>query len=72
MVEHIYDVSFKGVASDALRAEFADMDVTVDPGVTHLRAALPDSSALYGLIGRLQALGLDLLDVRLVVGPNNS
>jgi hypothetical protein len=65
----VYDLSFKGNASDMLRAEFGEFKIKVDRGVTHIRATLPDRSALYGLIGRLDALGLELLDVRLVAEP---
>jgi hypothetical protein len=65
----VYDLSFKGNASDMLRAEFGEFTVRVDRGVTHIRAILPDRAALYGLIGRLDALGLELLDVRLVAEP---
>jgi hypothetical protein len=62
----VYDLSFKGNASDMLKAEFEDCAVDAGGGVTHIRATLPDRSALYGLIGRLEALGLELLDIRLV------
>jgi hypothetical protein len=66
----VYDLSFKGNASDMLLAEFGEFAVKVDRGVTHIRANLPDRAALYGLIGRLDALGLELLDVRRVTEPD--
>jgi hypothetical protein len=34
--------------------------------VTILRSAVPDQAALQGLIARINALGLELLDVHLV------
>jgi hypothetical protein len=69
MANLVYDLSFKGAASDMLKAEFGEFTVEVGGGVTHIRAVLPDRAALYGLIGRFEALGLELLDVRLVADP---
>lgn len=62
-----YEITFKGEASQRLRTVFDDLDVTTTHGVTVLRGGLPDQAALLGVIHRLEALGLELVDVRVVV-----
>jgi hypothetical protein len=70
MAELVYELSFKGAASDSLAGAFEGCDVTTDRGVTIVRSAVPDQAALQGLIARVNALGLELLDVRLVADPS--
>jgi hypothetical protein len=55
-----YEVSFRGVASDALRAAFDDCEVDTGPGTTTLRCP---HDALRGVLNRIQDLGLELIDV---------
>lgn len=64
----IYDVSFRGVASDLILAEFADVEVSVVGVVTTLRTIVEDITTLYSLIERVEALGLELLEVHAVTG----
>jgi hypothetical protein len=64
-----YEITFLGQAGDTLRAEFEDCQVTLGPGTTTLRAELPDRGALSGLMDRINGLGLDVIDVSLVVPP---
>ena len=45
------------------RAEFEDVEVTVDRSVTRLRLVSADPSVLHGVLNRIDALGLELLDV---------
>ncbi len=59
----MYQLTIHGEMSDVIRAEFADFELRVSHGETHLGADLPDPAALYGLIGRIEALGLVLLDL---------
>lgn len=66
MADLVYELSFKGAASDALAGAFEGCDVTTDRGVTTVRSGVPDQAALQGLIARVNALGLELLDVHLV------
>jgi hypothetical protein len=66
MAELVYELSFKGAASETLAGAFEGCDVTTERGVTILRSAVPDQAALQGLIARINALGLELLDVHLV------
>jgi hypothetical protein len=48
-----------------LRAAFEDVQVSSAPGVTVLTAEL-DQPALHGLLARIEDLGLELLDMRLI------
>ena len=65
----MYEVTFKGEAGPMIRAAFVDLAAETDHGVTVLRGALADQAALVGVIQRVQSLGLELVDVRLVVEP---
>jgi hypothetical protein len=70
VAENSYELSFKGVASDTLRAAFEEFEVTTSRGLTLIRCSLPDQAALYGLLDRINALGLELLDVHQVAAPD--
>jgi hypothetical protein len=59
----VYEIKFRGVASDLVRAEFDDVELWEAPGATCLRTGGADTAALYGLIRRIEALGLVLLKV---------
>ncbi len=69
MQAQTYEITFLGQAGTTLRAEFEDCEVTIGRGITTLRAELPDRGALSGLIERVNGLGLDVIDVSLVVPP---
>ena len=59
----VYELKIRGVASDVVRAEFDDVELWEAPGVTCMRTGGADTAALYGLISRIEALGLVLLKV---------
>ena len=59
----VYQLTVHGEMSEVIQAEFDDFELQVSHGETYLQADLPDSAALYGLIGRIEALGLVLLDL---------
>jgi hypothetical protein len=61
-----FDITFVGQAGTVLRAEFDDCEVRVGPGTTTLRAGQLDQGALQGLLQRISALGLELIEVRVV------
>jgi hypothetical protein len=63
MADLTYEVSFKGVASPTLRAAFADHELSAGSGLTLVRCAQPD---LPSVLSRIEELGLELLDVRLI------
>ena len=62
----VYEISFSGQAGDMLCTAFADCSMTIGPGLTTLRAQLPDQAALWPLVQRIASLGLELLEVRQV------
>ena len=66
MRSQIYEITFTGQAGSALRVEFDDCEVTVGPGITTLRAEVPDQGALSGLMDRITGLGLEVVDMHLV------
>ena len=66
MLSRTYEITFVGQAGAALRAEFDDCEVTVGSGTTTLRAEVPDQAALLGLVERINALRLDMIDMHLV------
>ena len=69
MRSQTYEITFLGQAGSTLSAAFDDCEVTVGPGTTTLRASLPDQGALYGLMERINDLGLKVIDVSLVAQP---
>jgi hypothetical protein len=64
-----YEITFTGQAGSALRAEFDDCEVTIGPGMTTLRAELPDQAALTGLMQRITSLRLEVIHLHLVAPP---
>jgi hypothetical protein len=58
-----YQVKIRGIPSDLVRAEFDDVDLWEAPGGFCLRTGRADTATLYGLIKRIDALGLVLLNV---------
>ena len=60
---HVYRLQFRGVASNLVQAEFDDVEVSESDGSTILQTDPIDSAALYGLIRRIESLGLALVTV---------
>jgi hypothetical protein len=60
---HVYRITIRGVASDLVRTEFEDVAVSVEGNVTCLRTKVADQATLFGLIRRVESLGLVLLGV---------
>jgi hypothetical protein len=56
-----FELTFRGQAGPATRAQFDDCQVIVSPGMTTLRAELPDQAALVELIQRVTSLRLELI-----------
>jgi hypothetical protein len=71
LVPSHYELTVKGQPGELLRAAFEDVVVSSAPGVTVLSAEL-DQPALHGLLGRIEDLGLELLDMRLVTDGDRS
>jgi hypothetical protein len=56
-----YRVTFLGEIGPATRAAFSEMEARVEHGRTVLSAELPDQAALFSVLNRIHALGLDLV-----------
>jgi quercetin dioxygenase-like cupin family protein len=58
-----YRIDVRGHLPAACASEFARMTASVGDGLTTLIGPIPDAAALYGLIARLESLGLALVAV---------
>ena len=59
-----YEIRVRGLLSERLLSAFPEMHARTQDHETILTGALPDQSALHGVLGRIEALGLELLEVR--------
>jgi hypothetical protein len=64
-----YEIRVKGRLTDSLLAAFEGMRASVEPVETVLHGPVQDQAALYGLLDRIQSLGLELLEVRRLPDP---
>ena len=71
MAELEYQIRVSGLVPATGLEEFEGVHVVVHPTTTVLRGPVVDQSALHGLLGRLQGLDLELIDVHRVTadGP---
>ncbi len=58
-----YEVRVRGQLSMTLLAAFPDLRAQVLQSETLLAGRLPDQAALFGVLDRTEALGLELLEV---------
>ena len=61
-----YEIRVRGALSDTLFEAFPSLERQVNAGETVLAGNLPDQAALFGVLALIEALGLELLDVRRV------
>ncbi|HEX8803632.1 MAG TPA: hypothetical protein VF743_05550 [Acidimicrobiales bacterium] len=67
-----YQVTIRGRLSPTLLAEFEELGLAaVEPVVTQLCGPVADQAALYGLVRRIEALGLELVELRLCPLPTS-
>ena len=59
-----YEIRIRGRVSPALLDSFEGMESGVEPVETVLHGPVRDQAELHGLIDRIQALGLELIEVR--------
>ncbi len=59
-----FEIRVRGLLSERLLSAFPEMHARARNGETVLAGSLPDQSALHGVLGRIEALGLELLEVR--------
>ncbi len=61
-----YEIRVRGHLSPAVAATFEGLQVRVEGADSVLCGALVDQPALYGVLDRVEAFGLDLVEVRIV------
>jgi Thioredoxin len=61
-----YEIRIAGALSDSLLGAFPDFHAELSRRETVLVGTLPDQAALHGALAQIEALGLELLDVRRV------
>ena len=60
--------SFSAASRDRwTRAAFPEFELRCEQGMTLFQGEFVDQAALHGVIERVSSLGLDLIDVRLIV-----
>lgn len=59
-----YEIRLRGILGDRLLAAFPELDAVTDGRTTVLVGQLPDQAALHGVLGSIEALGLELIEVR--------
>ena len=59
-----YEIVVRGLLSETLLAAFPTLSAEAQGTRTVLAGALADQAALYGVLARIEALGLELIEVR--------
>jgi hypothetical protein len=59
-----YEIWVRGHLGETIRSAFPALRAQARGADTVLTGALPDQAALYGVLAELEALGLELLEVR--------
>ena len=62
-----WEIHVSGVLPESVLTELGGLEVTVEPAMTVLSGCL-DEAALYGVLDRVQSLGLRLVEVRRLPG----
>jgi hypothetical protein len=62
-----FELEFRGEPGPAVRAAFPEFELRPEHGSTRLHGEFVDQAALHGVIERINALGLELIGVQLVV-----
>lgn len=64
-----YEITVRGRLSASLIGAFDGLSASPTAGGTVIRGDIPDQAALFGVLERIEALGLELLEVRSVPAP---
>ena len=66
--QQIYQIRVRGHLGPKMRRAFLALAVQSDGEDTLLTGCLQDQAALYGVIARLEAVGLELVELRCLPG----
>ena len=61
---HRYEIWLAGHLGETMRSAFPDLQARLHGRNTVLTGTLRDRAALYGVLAEIEALGLELLEVR--------
>jgi hypothetical protein len=61
---HRYRIRVRGRLGETIRSAFPALQARARGGDTVLTGLLPDRAALHGVLAEIEALGLELLEVR--------
>jgi hypothetical protein len=64
-----YEIRVGGRLGDMIRFAFPEFRVRTQDGDTILSGVFADRAALYGVLTQLEALGLELIEVRRLLPP---
>ena len=64
----LYTIRIRGRLGATALSAFASMACELDAGETVLTGMLEDRSAVFGVLGQIEALGLELLELRRIPG----
>ena len=67
-----YEISVRGHLGETMRSAFPALRAQRRGPETVLTGALPDQAALHGVLAEIEALGLELLEVRRVNPPDRT
>jgi hypothetical protein len=59
-----YCIRIRGHLGETIRSAFPGLEARASGADTELIGPLPDSAALHGVLAEIEALGLELLEVR--------
>ena len=59
-----YRICVRGQLGETIRSAFPTLQASASGGDTLLIGPLPDRAALHGVLAEIEALGLELLEVR--------
>jgi hypothetical protein len=63
-----YLISVRGNLGETILQAFPGLSAEPSGNCTQLRGTLPDQAALHGILAQIEALGLELLEVRQTTG----
>jgi hypothetical protein len=66
-----YEIHIRGRVGEELTAAFEGLAADVQPVETVLHGEIADQAALHGVLDRVQALGLELVEVRRLPEPGS-
>jgi hypothetical protein len=59
-----YEIRVRGTVGPALLESFEQLDSQVEASETRLRGPVEDQAELHGILHRIEAVGLELIEVR--------